>query len=154
MPLPRIVITPGEPAGIGPDICLQICQKPWPCELIFVADPNLLARRATKLNLSIDIQQADLRQASSAHKPGTMNVFPIKLAKQEISGLLDVSNAAYIVETLKAAAQLCLYNQCQALVTGPVQKSVINDAHIPFSGHTEFLAVSYTHLTLPTSDLV
>lgn len=156
MPLPRIVITPGEPAGIGPDICLQICLKPWPCELIFVADPNLLARRATELNLSIDIQQADLRQASSAHKPGTINVFPIKLAKQEISGLLDVSNAAYIVETLKAAAQLCLDNQCQALVTGPVQKSVINDAHIPFSGHTEFLADycgSYPVMMLATKTL-
>ncbi len=70
----RIAITPGEPAGIGPDVCLQICQQAWPCELIFIADPDLLQRRAEKLGLSIDIQLADLSQASHEHIPGKMLV--------------------------------------------------------------------------------
>lgn len=140
MPIPRIVITPGEPAGIGPDICLQICQKNWPCELIFVADPELLLRRAADLKLSIDTQLADLNQLPSTHKAGTMSVLPVELAKKETYGQLDVNNAPYVIETLRTAAQLCINNSCQALVTGPVQKSIINDAHIPFSGHTEFFA--------------
>jgi len=154
--LPRIAITPGEPSGIGPDICLQICQKNWPCELIFVADPKLLARRAAGLNLSINIQLANLNQLPVAHKPSTMNVLPIELAKKEVCGLLDVNNAGYITKTLKTAAQLCLDNHCQALVTGPVQKSVINDAHIPFSGHTEFFADycgGYPVMMLATKEL-
>ena len=156
VPLPRIVITPGEPAGIGPDICLQICQKDWPCELIFVADPMLLARRATTLCLSIDVQLADLNQPVSKHQSGTIKVLPIELAKHEACGLLDVNNAEYITETLKTAAQLCIDNHCQALVTGPVQKSIINDAHIPFSGHTEFLAEycrGYPVMMLATKEL-
>ena len=140
MPLPRIAITPGEPAGIGPDISLQICHKSWPCELIFIADIELLQRRAAALNLSIDIKLADLSKPASPHTAGTMNVLPIQLAEKEVCGLLNTSNAKYVTETLQSAAQLCLDKACQALVTGPVQKSVINNAGIPFSGHTEFFA--------------
>ena len=140
MSIPRIAITPGEPAGIGPDICIQLCQKNWPCELVFIADPTLLLRRASELNLSINIQPADLNQPACVHKPGYMNVLPVELSKTEHCGQLDVINASYVIETLRTAAQLCLEDSCQALVTGPVQKSIINDAQIPFSGHTEFFA--------------
>jgi len=136
----RIAITPGEPAGIGPDVCLQICQQAWPCELIFIADPDLLLRRAEKLGLSIDIQEVDLSQASHKHIPGKMLVLPVKLKQAEHCGQLNPVNAHYVLETLTVAAQLCLDQHCQALVTGPVQKSIINEAGIAFSGHTEFFA--------------
>jgi len=140
MPIPRIVITPGEPAGIGPDICLQLCQQNWPCELIVIADPDLMHRRAKLLGLNIELFAADLKQAPRKHVAGILNVIATPLAAQEACGELDVHNAPYVVETLKIAAQLCLDKICDALVTGPVQKGIINDAHIPFSGHTEFLA--------------
>jgi len=140
MRLPRIVITPGEPAGIGPDICLQICQQHWPCELVFVADPSLLRRRVKQLNLDIDIQAANLERPSEAHQAGTMKIIPIELSQQEACGQLNPNNARYVLDTLTTAAQLCLDGAAQALVTGPVQKSIINDAGIPFSGHTEFFA--------------
>lgn len=140
MPLPRIAITPGEPAGIGPDICIDICQQNWPCELVFIGDPELLRRRAVILKQAVNIQLADLSQATIKHVPGTMTVLPIELTKKETPGLLDINNANYVTKTLKAAAQLCIDKKCQALVTGPVQKSIINDANIPFSGHTEFFA--------------
>ncbi|OUR88124.1 4-hydroxythreonine-4-phosphate dehydrogenase PdxA [Cycloclasticus sp. 44_32_T64] len=156
MPLPRIVITPGEPAGIGPDICLQVCHKSWPCELIFVADIELLQRRAVALNLSIDIKLADLSKPTSPHIPGTMNVLPVQLPEEEVCGLLNTNNAKYVIETLQSAAQLCLDNTCQSLVTGPVQKSIINNAGIPFSGHTEFFAHycgGYPVMMLATKEL-
>jgi len=140
MSLLRIAITPGEPAGIGPDICLDICHQHWPSELIFVADPELLARRAVQLNKTVNIQLADLAQPVRQHILGSMTVLPIELTKQEQPSVLDINNASYVTKTLKVAAQLCLDSSCQALVTGPVQKSIINEANIPFSGHTEFFA--------------
>ncbi len=156
MPLPRIAITPGEPAGIGPDICLQICLQSWPCELIFVADPTLLRRRAKQLGITLDIQIADLTQPSCEHQAGKMLVFPIELKQPEICGQLNKENAHYVIKTLTVAAQLCLDKQCQALVTAPVQKSIINDADIPFSGHTEFFAEycgGYPVMMLASKDL-
>lgn len=156
MSLPRIVITPGEPAGIGPDICLQICQQNWPCELVFVADPSLLHRRAKQLNIEIDIQVLNLAQPSKAHQAGKMNIMPIELRQQEACGQLNPGNAHYVLETLRTAAQLCLDGVAQALVTGPVQKSIINEAGIPFSGHTEFFADycgGYPVMMLASQDL-
>ena len=140
MPLPRIVITPGEPAGIGPDICLLICQQAWPAELIFIADPDLLDRRAKMLGLTVNIQLTDLNQTPCQHLPGTLKIIPVTLITEEICGQLDSRNASYVIKSLQMAAQLCLDKACQALVTAPVQKSIINDAGIAFSGHTEFFA--------------
>ena len=156
MDLPRIAITPGEPAGIGPDICLQICQQHWPCELIFVADPLLLRRRAEELGIPIEIKIADLAKPSHEQLPGKMLVLPVELKQQENKGQLNVANAKYVVETLTLAAQLCLDKHCQALVTGPVQKSIINEAGIAFSGHTEFFAEycgGYPVMMLASKDL-
>ncbi len=140
MHIPKIAITPGEPAGIGPDICLQICNQDWPCELVFIADPDLLQRRADQLGLNIDIQIADPNHAAITQTAGTLKVLPVKLSKQENPGKLDARNARYVIETLRTAAQLCMDKTCDAVVTGPVQKSIINQANIPFSGHTEFFA--------------
>jgi len=141
---PRIVITPGEPAGIGPDICILICQQDWPAELIFIADTQLLKRRAQLLGTRLNIQLFNASAAPKPHQAGSIMVLPIPLQTPEKPGHLDTRNAAYVVRTLTKAAQLCTDKTAQALVTGPVQKSIINEAGIPFTGHTEFLA-DYCH---------
>lgn len=140
MSIPRIAITPGEPAGIGPDICIFICQQNWSAELIFIADPQLIERRAQLLNITLNIQLFDASAEPKPQQAGSITILPIALETPEKPGQLDTRNAAYVVKTLTKAAQLCTDKTTQALVTGPVQKSIINDAGIPFTGHTEFLA--------------
>lgn len=138
--LPRILITPGEPAGIGPDITIQIAQLPWDAELIVVADPDLLTQRAAQLNLALTLIEYDLQQSATIHTPGTLKIIPIKLNAEVTAGKLNPANAAYVLKTLEIAADLCEKKQAQAIITGPVQKSVMNEAGIAFSGHTEFFA--------------
>jgi 4-hydroxythreonine-4-phosphate dehydrogenase len=138
--IPRIAITPGEPAGIGPDILLAVAQGHWQAELVAVADPDLLQARATRLGLPITLEPVDLATAPQIHKPGTLRILPVALATGCRPGHLDPANAAYVVETLQQAVAGCLRRDFSAMVTAPVQKSVINDAGIPFTGHTEFLA--------------
>lgn len=121
----RIVITPGEPAGIGPDIVIQIAQQSWPAELIVIADPDLLAARARQLGLPL---------------AGKLNIIPIPLTAPCHAGQLNPRNAEYVIKTLGLAAEYCLTHQAQAIVTGPVHKEIINQAGIVFSGHTEFFA--------------
>ena len=140
MPFPKIAITAGEPAGIGPDIVLMAAQRAWPAELVAIADPKMLRQRALALNLPIDIQVYSPDSAPKAQQPGTLKVCPVTLATPAIAGVLDTANAAYVLETLQQAVQGCVSGEYQAMVTGPVQKSVINEAGIPFTGHTEFLA--------------
>lgn len=156
MSISKIAITTGEPAGIGPDVCLQICLLDWPSQLVVVADLNLLQRRATQLNLDIEFIPFKATQEATPHKPGTAIVMPVQLAVEEQPGTLNKNNAHYVLDTLRVATQLCLDTVCSALVTGPVQKSIINDAGIPFSGHTEFLAdycQSYPVMMLLTKHL-
>jgi 4-hydroxythreonine-4-phosphate dehydrogenase len=140
MPVPRIAITAGEPAGIGPDVVLMIAQQAWQAELVVVADPELLRQRAQALNLPIELQALNKHSPPRAHPAGTLSIQPVPLASPALAGRLDPANSAYVIETLREAVQGCLDNTYQAMVTGPVQKSVINDAGIPFIGHTEFLA--------------
>ncbi|MFT4613912.1 MAG: 4-hydroxythreonine-4-phosphate dehydrogenase [Bacteroidia bacterium] len=137
---PRIAITPGEPAGIGPDVVLMAALQDWPAQLVAVADPALLEQRATALGLAINLQTFDPNLTAQAHTAGTLCVLPVHLAQPAIPGQLNPNNAAYVLATLRSAVQVCQEGLCQAMVTGPVQKSVINDAGIPFMGHTEFLA--------------
>lgn len=137
---PRIAITPGEPAGIGPDVCLKLSLLDWPCELVFIADPDLLEQRAQQLGINIKLRLIDLSQPAKPHRPGVVNIFPVSLMVETTCGQLNTKNAQYVLNTLQAAAQLCLDKTCSAVVTGPVQKSVINEAGVPFSGHTEFFA--------------
>ncbi len=134
------VLTPGEPAGIGPDLVVQIAQREFSSQLVVVADPDLLQQRAQQLKLPLKISLYDSAVAAQTHQPGHLWILPVKLAKPSICGKLDPANAAYVIETLRIAAQTCLAKQFSALVTGPVHKGVINDAGIPFSGHTEFFA--------------
>jgi 4-hydroxythreonine-4-phosphate dehydrogenase len=137
---PRILLTPGEPAGIGPDLCIAIAQRRHAAQLVAVADPGLLQRRADQLRLPLRLHLLDIDSAPAAYAAGELGVLPLRLAQQEQAGKLDVANAAYVVETLALAADECLAGRAAALVTAPVQKSVINDAGIAFSGHTEFFA--------------
>lgn len=138
--IPRIVITPGEPAGIGPEITMQVTQHAWDAELITVCDPELLKFRAKKINLPLTIQNFDPSKPATTHKPGTLLCIPIELSANCIPGQLNHDNARYVIECLKVAAKYCLESKNTAMVTGPVQKSIINEAGIAFTGHTEFLA--------------
>lgn len=135
-----IAITPGEPAGIGPDLVVQLAQLESPAQLVAVADPDLLSDRATHLGLSLTVRhwRPDLERV--AHEPGTLWVAPVALATASQPGVLNPANAGYVIETLRLATDLCLSGAVDAITTAPVHKGVINDAGIPFSGHTEFLA--------------
>lgn len=136
----RLVLTPGEPAGIGPDLCIQLAQRPHTNELVFIADPDLLAQRATQLNLKIQIETFDPASVATGSIAGQMKVIPVRLAHPVTPGKLDPANARYVLATLDIASDLNLSKNADALITGPVQKSVINDAGIAFTGHTEYLA--------------
>ena len=140
MAIPRLAITPGEPAGIGPDIVLLAAQQAWDAELVVFADPALLQQRAQALRLPIELQTWNDRAPPQAQRAGTLNIRPVSLREPALAGTLNTANAAYVIATLRQAVHACLDKTCQAMVTGPVQKSVINDAGIPFIGHTEFLA--------------
>ena len=136
----RIALTPGEPAGIGPDLVIALAQQAQPHEIVAIADPQLLQARAQQLNLSLRLREVNPQEPPRPGVAGELAVLPVALADQVIPGTLNVKNAPYILQTLDVAIDGCLSGNFAALVTGPVQKSVINDAGIPFSGHTEYLA--------------
>ncbi len=139
-PVPRLVITPGEPAGIGPDLILGLAAQNWPVELVIVADPQLLAARAAQLNLQVQLLAYDAKAEARPQRQGTLTVEAIPLAAPAIPGQLQVANGPYVRATLARAAQGALSGEFAALVTGPVHKGIINDAGVSFSGHTEFFA--------------
>ncbi|MEX2130612.1 MAG: 4-hydroxythreonine-4-phosphate dehydrogenase PdxA [Pseudohongiellaceae bacterium] len=137
----RLAITPGEPAGIGPDICLQLAQQPPAgIELLIIGDPTVLEQRAKLLGLPIKLVEQRLDQPPAPTLPGQLSIYPVATANSVKSGVLDPANAAYVLETLTTAVNLCKQGICDALVTGPVHKGNINEGGFPFSGHTEFLA--------------
>ena len=137
----RIALTPGEPAGIGPDLCIQLCQQPpADTELVVVADPQLLRDRAADLGLSLMLFPFDASTPERPTQPGTLSILPVPLIVPVHAGELDRRNAAYVLETLRIATDATLAGDFDAFVTGPVHKGVINDSGIAFSGHTEFLA--------------
>ena len=138
--LPRIALTPGEPAGIGPELVVRLAQQALGnLELVAVADPELLQQSAQQLQLPLQINlfNPDLPQPSGG---GRLSVASVPLRHPTTAGKLDSRNASYVLDTLAKAADLCLAKTCDALVTGPVHKGVINDAGVAFSGHTEFFA--------------
>ncbi len=158
--LPRIALTPGEPAGVGPDITLQLAHRPLAAQLIVFADPELLAQRAALLGISVSLHVISwplARKELIPHQIGCLNVVPIPLAQPVTCGKLQSANAAYVLETLKQACQACLDKHTDALVTAPVHKGIINEAGFPFTGHTEFLAhqtgVSQVVMMLATDTL-
>lgn len=136
----RLAITPGEPAGIGPDLLLQLAQQPQQAELVAVADPQLLQQRADSLGLPIELQTFAPTQAAQPHQAGSLKVMPVKLRQAVECGQLNQHNADYVLDTLRQATLGCMDNTFDAIVTAPVHKGIINQAGIKFSGHTEFLA--------------
>lgn len=139
-----IALTPGEPAGVGPELVVKLVQIALPAVPLAVCDPTLLERAAERCQLPLEIipiEQAELlRTEQSEHRPGTIHCLPINMPRREIWGSPQPINAQYVLSTLKAAVEMCLQGYCQAMVTAPVHKGVINQAGIPFTGHTEFLA--------------
>ncbi len=130
-----LALTTGEPAGIGPDICLRLAQEP-PCRLVLIGDPQMLAARAALLGLAFAAPPWQGRDTSTA----AVTVLPLALARPAVVGRLDATNARYVINTLERAIEGCLRGEFDAMVTAPVHKGIINNAGIPFTGHTEFLA--------------
>jgi 4-hydroxythreonine-4-phosphate dehydrogenase len=122
--LPAIAVSSGEPAGIGPDICLRLAERNWPARLVVLGDRQLLAQRANLLGLDA----------------GGLEVLHVPLCVPCRSGVLDPANAPYVLRLLDAALSGCVAGDFAAMVTAPVHKGVINDAGIAFTGHTEYLA--------------
>jgi len=137
-PKPPIAVTPGEPAGVGPELLLQIAGREWPAPLVAIADPELLEARARQLELPVRL--TDFNNDRTEHQPGELPVIPVPLAVPAEAGKPDPANAGYVLETLRRATLGCRNYLFGALVTGPVHKGVINEAGQPFTGHTEFLA--------------
>ena len=133
---PIIALTPGEPAGVGPDVALSFVQQPPACDVVVIADPVLLAARAAQLGLSFSAKTWPGHGADKA----AVYVLPIPTAQPVTAGRLSAANSPYVIGCLQRATQGCLTGEFNALVTGPVHKGIINDAGIAFSGHTEFLA--------------
>ena len=138
--VPRLLITPGEPAGIGPDVTIKIAQQEWLAQLVVIADPDLLAERAKQLNLPLKLIPFDVNAPAAVQPKNALYILPVALKSPVKAGELNADNADYVIETLMIAAALCLQKKTDAIVTGPVHKGVINQANISFSGHTEFFA--------------
>ena len=136
----RIALTAGEPAGIGPDLCIQLAQQQQDCELVVIADPELLQQRAQQLGLDFVLELTDLSVAASIPTVGTLRYLPIKLAAAVQAGQLNSLNTDYVLRTLQCALDGCLDASFDAVVTGPVHKGIINEANVSFTGHTEFFA--------------
>ncbi len=133
----RLALTPGEPAGIGPDLALMLAQSPdLAASIVAIVDPALLASRAAALGLPFAAIAADAHPSG----PGQLPCVALSMARAAVAGRLDVANAPYVLECLRVAADGCMDGRFAGMVTGPVHKGVINDAGIAFSGHTEFLA--------------
>ncbi|WP_294912211.1 4-hydroxythreonine-4-phosphate dehydrogenase PdxA [Tatumella sp. UBA2305] len=138
--IPRIVITPGEPAGIGPDLAVLLAGQQWPAELVVCADRQLLLDRAAQLGLPLTLRDYQPDSPAQPQQAGSLTLLPVPLNTHAIAGQLSVDNSDYVLRTLATACDDCLKGEFSALVTGPVHKGIINDAGIPFTGHTEFFA--------------
>jgi len=139
-PAPVIAITPGEPAGIGPDIVLTLAGENLAARVVVIASRAMLAARARDLGIDIELVDCPVSHAVPAHRPGTLQVIDIAMPRPVEPGRPSPDNAHYLLETLRLATQGCLSGSFAALVTGPVNKAVINEAGMPFTGHTEYLA--------------
>lgn len=140
MTAPLLAITPGEPAGIGPDITIQIAQQPQQAALVAIASPELLQNRATQLGLPLTLRPFIAGQSHPPLPAGELYICAVQLAAGVETGQLSTANANYVLATLSRAAQGCVDGKFSAMVTAPVHKGIINDAGCAFSGHTEFLA--------------
>ena len=144
----RLAVTPGEPAGIGPDVLIQLVQNGYPHQLVAFADPTLLEQRAKQLNLPLVLKHLStpFTTQAGALAPGELACVPVPLSEPVMAGKPNPANAASVLQALSLATEACMKSQCAALITGPMHKAVINNAGIAFSGHTEYLAeITSTH---------
>jgi 4-hydroxythreonine-4-phosphate dehydrogenase len=130
-------LTSGEPAGVGPELCLALAARDWQCELVCLADAALLAERARQLGLPVVLRPYG---AHARHEPHTLLVAHLPLAEPSVAGQLTPANAAYVLALLDRAIDGALTGEFDAVVTAPVHKGVINLAGVPFTGHTEYFA--------------
>lgn len=137
MTRPRIAVTSGEPAGIGPDLCLRLPDRDFAADLVVLGDMRLLAQRAAALGLSVALRDY---QPGQAAVPGILDVIDLPLAVPCAAGRLDPANGPYVLALLDRALAGCCSGEFAAMVTAPVHKGVINQAGVPFTGHTEYLA--------------
>jgi len=139
--IPRIALTSGEPAGIGPELCLALAAKELPCELVCFGDEALLEERARALGLTVRLRAYVPAQGlrRTAHIPGELAIAHQPLAAPSVLGRADPANARYVLALLDRAIDATLAGEFDALVTAPVHKAIINDAGIAFTGHTEYL---------------
>ena len=144
-----IALTPGEPAGIGPDLTVMLAQQARKSRIVAIADRNVLQERAERLKLPLRIHDIDPDTSGRAATvtagdiidlPGELYVQHVAVNSPVTCGQLDPANGRYVLATLDAAVDGCLNGQYGAMVTAPLHKGVINDAGIPFTGHTEYLA--------------
>ena len=135
--IPVLALTPGEPAGIGPECTMRLAHEHPELRLLAIADPQLLADAADKLGIKSAV--VPWQPGDTVHA-GKLSCFPHKLAQTSQPGQLEPANAHYVLSTIKSAVKLVRSGHAGAIVTGPVHKGVINDAGIAFSGHTELLA--------------
>jgi 4-hydroxythreonine-4-phosphate dehydrogenase len=134
---PVLALTAGEPAGIGPDLCIALAHQTLPCRLSVLGDIDVLRARADGLGVAVDFITSD---AIPAHRAGALHVRHIPVAAPVTAGVLDAGNSAHVLALLDAALEGCLNGSYDAMVTAPVHKGVINDAGFTFTGHTEYLA--------------
>jgi 4-hydroxythreonine-4-phosphate dehydrogenase len=154
----RFALTPGEPAGIGPDLCLLLAAQPQPHPLIAITSCDLLTERAAQLGVAVSlIPVTPAAWPDVAAPAGSLYVWDTPVGAPVVAGQLDKANGSFVLETLTRAGQGCMDGHFVGMITAPVHKGVINDSGIAFSGHTEFLA-ELTHteqvvMMLATGDL-
>jgi len=142
--IPRLAVTPGEPAGIGPDLIIQLAQQqsehPYQAELIIIADKAMMQSRAQQLKIPVTFSDYQKGSEAKINNVLEIKVLDIKCHDSVITGELNKNNAQYVLDTLSRATSGCLSGEFDAMVTAPLHKGIINDAGITFTGHTEFLA--------------
>lgn len=137
--LHKLAITPGEPAGIGPDLIIELAQSQWQAQLVVFADSDMLKQRAAVLNLPLELLPYN-KDNNELQLPGQLYVVDIPVNAPVVAGELNSLNGQYVVETLRQACSKNMDGEFDAVVTGPVHKGIINKAGISFSGHTEYFA--------------
>ncbi len=140
MTIKRIVVTAGEPAGIGPDLVLALSKQSWEHQIVVCADKTMLAQRATQLNIDVELIDYDPSLPATKQQAGSLIVEHLPVTEPVIAGKLNEANGHYVLNTLERAANGCMQGEFDAVVTGPVHKGVINRSGVAFSGHTEFFA--------------
>ena len=132
-----MVVTAGEPAGIGPELCLSLAHTDWASQLVIIADSDMLAERAETLGINVRIREYDASEKGTA---GELRILSQHLESPAVCGELNAANSRVLLKGLERAVSGCVSGEFSALITAPLQKSVINDAGVNFTGHTEFLA--------------